>query len=235
MGLKFIIIVPHGFNDPSITLRHNDIRALGIAKKLESIIKELGHVPDFYVADTHRVTVDYNRKPSRDMPLRIAIREKIKQHHREGHYVVVFEMHSFPLGYDFYDFKDCPVALLSIPRYENDMKIIADYLNKNTDIKIISVPSTLTNDIQYDTSENIQKNIDHYLIEFHEDEKELKTSQIDNMLPILVEGVTNYIKCKQSKSVKIISICLVVLIVLLFIVFLCIGHSYFQDPLALHC
>ena len=200
MELKFIIIVPHGFNDPSITVRHNDVRALDVAKKLESIIKELGYVPDFYVADIHRATVDYNRKPSRGMPLRIEIREKIKQHHQEGHYVVVFEMHSFPPGYDFYDFKDSPVALLSIPRYEKDMKIITDYLNKNTDIKTIPVPSTLTNDIQYDTSENIKKNIDHYLIEFHEDEKELKTSQIDNMLPILVEGVTNYIKCKKSNN-----------------------------------
>lgn len=216
MGLKFLIIVPHGFRDPTIEVRHNDRRAMEAARKLESVIKSIGHTSDFYVADTHRSTIDYNRSVARNTPLRIQIRNKIKEYAEQGHYIVVFEMHSFPDGYKFYDFEDSHIAFLSIPRYESDMRVITDYLNKNTKLKIIPIQGTLTNDIQWDTSETVKCNLDHYLIEFHEDETKLPSSEMNPVFPALITGVIEHIQYKKNVN-HIMTIAMLVLTVLILI------------------
>ena len=182
MNIKFLIIVPHGFRDSRIKLRHNDIRALETAEKLQKKISSMGYSSDFYVADKLRSTIDYNREVSRFTHLRNNIRRKLHGYHSKGDYIIVLEIHSFPDNYTFYDFKGSSIALLSIPEYFNKANLLSKYVNKNTKLNTIALEGTETHDIQIDTSKEIPDNIEHYLIEFHENKSVLSDKEIDLFL-----------------------------------------------------
>jgi hypothetical protein len=186
MTLRFLIIVPHGYCDGKIEVRHCDRRALEEANKLKALVESKGHKVDFFIADRFRAEIDYNRKPSRGSAIRNAIREKLIEYN--GDRVVVFEMHSFPDNYADagYDFKDARVALLSIPKYEEDMFFLTKYVQEKTGFEIVAQRGTETNDIQWDTS-NLG-DIHHYLIEFRENKKDFPVEDSDIIIPYILEG-----------------------------------------------
>lgn len=187
MALRFLIIVPHGYCDGKVEVRHCDRRALEEANKLKALIESKGHKVDFFIADRFRAEIDYNRKPSRDSVIRNAIRKKLTEYKDDR--VVVFEIHSFPDNYaDMgYDFKDARVAFLSIPKYEEDMFFLTSYVQEKTGFEIVAQRGTETNDVQWDTSE-ISDNIHHYLIEFRENKEDFPVEDSDIIIPHILEG-----------------------------------------------
>jgi hypothetical protein len=192
MTLRFLIIVPHGYCDGKVKVRHCDRRALEEANKLKSLVESKGHVVDFFIADRFRSQLDYNRKPARNSDIRNAIREKLKEYKDDR--TIVFEMHSFPDVYadEGYDFKDARVALISIPKYEGDMYFLTKYVQDKTGFEIVAQKGVNTNDIQWDTSE--MSNIHHYLIEFRENKKDFPEEDSDIIIPHILEGA---LKCVE--------------------------------------
>ena len=193
MSLRFLIIVPHGYCDKKKETRHCDRRALEEANKLKSLIESKGHNVDFFIADRFRAEIDYNRKPSRDSAIRNAIHKKIIEYKDDR--IVIFEMHSFPDNYDDegYDFKNSHVALVSIPKYEEDMYFLTKYIQEKTGFEIIAQQGVNTNDIQWDTSET-GGNIHHYLIESRENKTDYPEEDSDIIIPYILEGALERVK-----------------------------------------
>jgi hypothetical protein len=188
MGLKFLIIVPHGYCDETLNKRHCDRRALGEAKKLQTLIKSKKYSVDFFTADKFRHHIDYNRKQARYSIIRNEIRDLIKKYSSEGHHIVIFEIHSFPDNYTDYNFSDTKMGFISIPRYAQDMYFISEYINNSTGLKMSPTRGTETNDIQWDSSETVSKNINHYLVEFRENKEEFVVSDAAKISPVLLAG-----------------------------------------------
>ena len=243
MTLRFIIIVPHGYCDEKVEIRHCDRRALEEANKLKALIESKGHVVDFFIADRFRSQLDYNRKPSRDSAIRNAIRKKIREYKDDR--VVIFEMHSFPDVYadEGYDFKDARVALLSIPKYEEDMYFLTKYVQEKTGFEIVAAKGVNTNDIQWDTNET-GDNIHHYLIESRENKTDYPEEDSDIIIPYILEGALKrveitgggFILAALPKALYLTSIIkhyeYIVLILLILFIFYVIEHTTEFSPLS---
>jgi hypothetical protein len=248
MTLRFLIIVPHGYCDSKVEVRHCDRRALEEANKLKALIKSKGYNVDFFIADRYRAEIDYNRKPARNSELRNAIRSKLKEYKNDR--TIIFEMHSFPDNYsdEGYDFKDARVAFLSIPKYEEDMYFLTDYVQKKTGFEIVPQRGINTNDVQWDTS--VMDNIHHYLIESRENKKDYPEEDSDMIIPYILEGALKrleitgggFIIAALPKALYITSIFkhfeYVILILLILFIFYVIEHttefrpvSYFESLL----
>jgi hypothetical protein len=192
MTLRFLIIVPHGYCDSKVEVRHCDRRALEEANKLKALIESKGYNVDFFIADRFRAELDYNRKQARNSEIRNAIRSKLKEYKNDR--TIIFEMHSFPDNYsdEGYDFKDARVAFLSIPKYEDDMYFLTDYIQEKTGFEIIPQKGIHTNDVQWDTS--VMDNIHHYLIESRENKKDYPEEDSDIIIPYILEGALKRIE-----------------------------------------
>lgn len=217
MGLKFLIIVPHGYCDESWARRHCDRRAMEEAEKLKNLVKSRGHTVDFFKADRFRCQLDYNRMKARYSPIRNKIRKLMEKYSADGHHIIVFEMHSFPDNYkdQGYNFEDGKLGMISIPRYENDMYFLSDYIQKNTGLKIVPLTGTKTNDVQWDSSETVSKNINHYLIEFRENKDAFADSDSDKIRPVLLEGAIKFAKRQPRVVVMIAQVALTIIFLLL--------------------
>jgi len=203
------------------------------AEKLRDLVKSKGYSVDFFKADRFRCQLDYNRMKARYSPIRNKIRKLMENYNKGGHHIVVFEIHSFPDNYNDqgYDFEDGKLGMLSIPRYENDMYFLSDYVQKNTGLKIVPQTGTKTNDVQWDSSETVSKNINHYLIEFMENKDEFVDSDSDKIRPVLLEGAIEFAK-HQPRVVLVITQTVLTIILLLLLVYL-VFHKIPQAELAL--
>ena len=226
MVLKFLIIVPHGFCDASVPERHCDRRAMEEAMALKSLIESKNYSVDFFKADRYRSELDYNRKQAKPSSIRGQIRDLIKKYSTEKHHIIIFEMHSFPDNYTAYDFKGANVALLSIPRYEKEMNFVAEYIQKNTGLKIIPVKGTETNDIQWDSDESVSANINHYLIEFNENKKLFSDYDAAKIHPALLEGAIKFTQVKMTPW-YIYAVVIILLLLFLFLLYSVLPQMHF--------
>jgi len=230
MELRVVVVAPHGYEDKTLPYRHHDRRAMYSTDELIKVLDTRGiNYTRFHPANELRSVMDYNRIHARKTPLRNQIRETIKKFLQQGHYVIVFEMHSFPRGYTDYDFKKHKIAFLSIPRFAEDMRALSNYINKISDVKVIPLGSSHTNDIQWDTDKTTadihNNNISHYLIEFYEEEKELTPRQITNIIPIIVDGAINVMN-ENKLNLNIMYTCKIIIILILIGLFIVILMIY---------
>ena len=102
---------------------------------------------------------------------------------------------------------------------------------KNTGLKIVPQIRTKTNDVQWDLSETVSKNINHYLIEFRENKDEFVDSDSDKIRPVLLEGAIEFAK-RQTRVVLVITQTVLTIILLLLLVYL-VFHKIPQAEFAL--
>ena len=156
---------------------------------------------DFFPSDRLRSEGDYNREVSRSTPWRNNIRNVIKSHIDSGYRVIVFEIHSFPSNYSYFD-PDC-LGMFSIPSREKNMNFLSDFINKHSTIKVCPVKTQDINDLQWDFN---GLKIDHYFIEFSEQYVDKQSHAVN----YIYSGALAFLESRQ----KINILCIVLVIIL---------------------
>jgi predicted N-formylglutamate amidohydrolase len=210
---KFIIVVPHGLCNPELQYRHCDRRAKEASEKFRNILEKRNLPYEYFLADKYRSEIDLNRSQARDYDFRKNVRNAVLKSNNQGHHTIILETHSFPDNYyEYNNFDEMDIGLISIPRYEREMFAMAKYVKKKINFDMSPKQGIHTNDIQHDTHNTLgeSSHTSHYLIEFKED-----VECDDNVYETIIDASLDYIKHGGKPPIYYTYYILVVLLIII--------------------